>query len=167
MLYERKNINNWSNFIKEGNTIKIRQWDDMEKEYGLLDYDDTIINCEYTFADIMEDLCGEEFKISKTMEDDYKEDGYFRIYGYGYQISTDMIESIETDDVGTRYETTSKTGNQKEEIIKRLEKTLHYDRKLYDKMASIPLVYFTETVQKELQEDWDTYELIEIVKNKL
>ena len=34
-------------------------------------------------------------------------------------------------------------------------------------MASIPLVYFTKTVQDKLQEDWVTYNLIEFVKNKL
>lgn len=66
------------------------------------------------------------------------------------------------------YEREDKTAfSKKEEVIKRLEKTLHYDRELYDKMENIPLEYFIETVQDKLVEDWRTYDLIEFVKNKL
>lgn len=100
MIYERKNINNWSNFIKEGNIAKIRQWDDMEKEYEL--DCDGLIKCQCAFTDVMKGLCGEEVKITKTMEDDYKGRGYFMFFGYF--ISTDMIESI--NDNEKKYEVT-------------------------------------------------------------
>ena len=55
--------------------------------------------------------------------------------------------------------------DKKEEIIKRLEKALNFDREFYGKMKTIPLVYFTKIVQDELQEDFVTYMLIETVKN--
>ena len=54
--------------------------------------------------------------------------------------------------------------DKKEEIIKRLEKTLHFDREFYGKMKTLPLVYFTKIVQDELQEDFITYMLIETVE---
>ena len=34
MLYVRSDIKDWTKLIKEGNIIKIRQWEDMKKEYG-------------------------------------------------------------------------------------------------------------------------------------
>ena len=30
MIYERKDIKDWKALVKEGNIIRIRQWDDME-----------------------------------------------------------------------------------------------------------------------------------------
>ena len=75
-----------------------------------------------------------------------------------------MIESIKTTDDIVIDKVTFISDDKKEEIIKRLEKSLHYDKKMYDKMKTIPLVYFTETVQNELQEDFVTYNLIETVK---
>lgn len=53
-----------------GDRVVIREWDDMEKEYGLTFSSD--INCHYTFAKGMRYLCGKEFTIKKI---DYKLDG--------------------------------------------------------------------------------------------
>ena len=171
MLYKRSDIKDWSKLIKEGNIIKIRQWDDMKKEYGYSSFEGAIL-CKFLFNDFMKELCGKEFKITKEMEEKFKEYKYFYIDNYlddaGTKdyiiISTDMIELIKTTDDIVIDKVTFISDDKKEEIIKRLEKTLHYDKKMYDKMKTIPLVYFTKTVQDELQEDCVTYMLIETVK---
>ena len=172
MIYERKNIKDWKALVKEGNIIKIRQWDDMESEYGYSSLENAIM-CEHLFTDFMEELCGKEFKITKEMEEDYVRFKHFYIDNYLDDvrikdyiiISTDMIESIKTTDDIVIDKVTFISDDKKEEIIKRLEKTLHFDREFYGKMKTIPLVYFTKTVQDELQEDFVTYNLIETVKN--
>ena len=172
MLYKRSDIKDWSKLIKEGNIIKIRQWDDMESEYGYSSPENAIM-CEHLFTDFMEELCGKEFKITKEMEEDYVRFKHFYIDNYLDDvrikdyiiISTDMIESIKTTDDIVIDKVTFISDDKKEEIIKRLEKTLHFDREFYNKMKTIPLVYFTKTVQDELQEDCVTYMLIETVKN--
>ena len=172
MLYKRSDIKDWSKLIKEGNIIKIRQWDDMKKEYGYSSFEGAIL-CKFLFNDFMKELCGKEFKITKEMEEKFKEYKYFYIDNYlddaGTKdyiiISTDMIELIKTTDDIVIDKVTFISDDKKEEIIKRLEKTLHFDREFYDKMKTIPLVYFTKTVQDELQEECVTYMLIETVKN--
>ena len=172
MIYERKNIKDWKALVKEGNIIKIRQWDDMEEEYGYSSPEEAIM-CKHLFTDFMKELCGKEFKITKEMEEDYVRFEHFYIDNYLDDvrikdyiiISTDMIESIKTTDDIVIDKVTFISDDKKEEIIERLEKTLHFDREFYDKMKTIPLVYFTETVQNELQEDCMTYALIETVKN--
>ena len=162
MLYKRKDIKDWKALIKEGNVIKIRQWDDMEEEYGLIGIDS--INCECAFTDNMRNLCGSEIKINEKMVEDFKKYKYFFADSKTYSISTDMIEYIKTTDDIVIDKITFISDDKKEEIIKRLEKTLYFDREFYDKMKTIPLVFFTETVQNELQEDCATYVLIETVK---
>ena len=171
MLYKRKDIKDWSKLIKEGNIIKIRQWDDMESEYGYSSLENAIM-CEHLFTDFMEELCGKEFKITKEMEEDYVRFEHFDIDNYlddaGTKdyiiISTDMIELIKTTDDIVIDKITFISDDKKEEIIKRLEKTLYFEREFYDKMKTIPLSFFTKTVQDELQEECVTYMLIETVK---
>ena len=171
MIYERKNIKDWKALVKEGNIIRIRQWDDMEEEYGYSSLEEAIM-CKHLFTDFMKELCGKEFKITKEMEEDYVRFEHFYIDNYlddaGTKdyiiISTDMIELIKTTDDIVIDKVTFISDDKKEEIIKRLEKALHYDKKMYDKMKTIPLVYFTKIVQDELQEDCVTYMLIETVK---
>ena len=162
MIYERKDIKDWKALIKEGNVIKIRQWGDMEEEYGLVSTGS--INCECAFTDNMRNLCGSEIKINEKMVEDFKKYKYFFADSKTYSISTDMIESIKTTDDIVIDKVTFISDDKKEAIIKRLEKTLYFDREFYDKMKTIPLVFFTETVQNELQEDCMTYMLIETVK---
>ena len=171
MLYKRSDIKDWSKLIKEGNIIKIRQWDDMKKEYGYSSFEGAIL-CKFLFNDFMKELCGKEFKITKEMEEKFKEYKYFYIDNYlddaGTKdyiiISTDMIEYIKTTDDIVIDKIAFISDDKKEEIIKRLEKTLYFDREFYDKMKTIPLSYFTKTVQDELQEECVTYMLIETVK---
>ena len=172
MLYKRSDIKDWSKLIKEGNIIKIRQWDDMKKEYGYSSFEGAIL-CKFLFNDFMKELCGKEFKITKEMEEKFKEYKYFYIDNYlddaGTKdyiiISTDMIELIKTTDDIVIDKVTFISDDKKEEIIKRLEKSLYFEREFYDKMKTIPLSFFTETVQDDLQEDCVTYMLIETVKN--
>ena len=45
MIYERKNIKDWKALVKEGNIIKIRQWDEMESEYDYSSLENEIM-CE-------------------------------------------------------------------------------------------------------------------------
>ena len=171
MIYERKNIKDWKALVKEGNIIKIRQWDDMESEYGYSSLEEAIM-CKHLFTDFMEGLCGKEFKITKEMEEDYVRFEHFYIDNHlddaGTKdyiiISTDMIELIKTTDDIVIDKVTFISDDKKEEIIKRLNKVLNYDKELYDKMKAIPLVYFTKEVQDGLQEDFVTYMLIETVK---
>ena len=171
MIYGRKEIKDWTKLIKEGNIIKIRQWDDMEEEYGYSSLEEAIM-CKHLFTDFMKELCGKEFKIIKEMEEDYVRFKHFYIDNYLDDvrikdyiiISTDMIESIKTTDDIVIDKITFISDDKKEEIIKRLERALHYDKKIYDKMKSIPLVYFTKEVRDKLQEDCVTYMLIETVK---
>ena len=162
MLYKREDIKDWKALIKEGNIIKIRQWDDMEEEYGLVGIGS--INCECAFTDNMRNLCGSEIKINEKMVEDFKKYKYFFADSKTYSISTDMIEYIKTTDDIIIKDTVFISDDKKEEIIKRLEKTLYFDREFYDKMKTIPLVYFTKEVQDGLQEDCVTYMLIETVK---
>ena len=162
MIYERKNIKDWKALVKEGNIIKIRQWDDMEEEYGLIGIDS--INCECAFTDNMRNLCGSEIKINEKMVEDFKKYKYFFADSKTYSISTDMIEYIKTTDDIIIKDTVFISDDKKEEIIKRLEKTLYFEREFYDKMKTIPLLFFTKTVQDDLQEDCVTYMLIETVK---
>ena len=171
MIYERKNIKDWKALVKEGNIIKIRQWDDMESEYGYSSPEEAIM-CKHLFTDFMKELCGKEFKITKEMEEDYVRFKHFYIDNYLDDvrikdyiiISTDMIESIKTTDDIVIDKVTFISDDKKEEIIKRLEKTLYFEREFYDKMKTIPLSFFTKTVQDELQEECVTYMLIETVK---
>ena len=163
MLYKRKDIKDWTKLIKEGNIIKIRQWDDMEEEYGLVGIGS--INCECTFTNNMRSLCGSEIKINEKMVEDFKKYKYFFADSKTYSISTDMIEYIKTTDDIVIDKITFISDDKKEEIIKRLEKTLYFEREFYDKMKAIPLSFFTKTVQDELQEECVTYMLIETVKN--
>ena len=102
----------------------------------------------------------------KHLEDFKKYKYFFASDSKAYAISTDMIEYIKTTDDIIIKDTVFISDDKKEEIIKRLEKTLYFDREFYDKMKTIPLVFFTETVQNELQEDCMTYMLIETI-NKL
>ena len=94
---ERERIN-WSGIIKENNIVKIRQWNDMAKEYGTYyergcSYCDPctlIINCREKFTEEMKKYCGKTIKINENMERSFNKYGIF-IYK-GHAISTDMLE---------------------------------------------------------------------------
>ena len=89
---------NWKNIIKENNIVKVRQWDDMAKEYGIsyecgdscFDPCTLIINCREKFTEEMKKYCGKTIKINENMERSFNKYGIF-IYK-GHAISTDMLE---------------------------------------------------------------------------
>ena len=93
----RENIY-WKNIIKENNIVKIRQWDDMKKEYGIsyergnscFDPGILVINCREKYTEDMRKYCGETIKINENMERSFNKYGVF-IYR-GHAISTDMLE---------------------------------------------------------------------------
>ena len=88
---EREKIN-WKEIIKEGNIVKVRQWDDMVKEFGefRVSLDGTTINCFLTFTEEMRKHCGEEIRINKDMEKDFN---FHEVFCYeGHMFSTDMLE---------------------------------------------------------------------------
>ena len=89
---------NWKGIIKAGNIVKVRQWDDMAKEFGTyyergdscFDPCKLIIDCFKKFTGNMREYCGETIKITKNMEKKFNEYGYF--YYEGSMFSTDMLE---------------------------------------------------------------------------
>ena len=87
----------WHKIIKAGNIVKVRQWDDMEEEFGCSYYfaNKLVINCSKTFTEEMRKYCGEIIEITKNMEKKFNEYGYF-YYEY-YMFSTDMLEPYEEE----------------------------------------------------------------------
>ena len=129
----RENIY-WKAIIKEGNIVKVRQWDDMINEYGIsyergqcfYDACKVVIDCSKKFTEDMEKYCGKTIKINKNMEKKFNEDGYF--YYEDYVISTDMLEPYEEEldviniPVKDEYLKDSHEEKQEKEIIPYLEK---------------------------------------------
>lgn len=92
---EREKIN-WKEIIKEGNIVKVRQWDDMEEEFGSYYLaNKLLINCSKTFTKEMREYCGKIIEITKNMEKKFNECGYF--YYKDYMFSTDMLEPYEEE----------------------------------------------------------------------
>lgn len=83
---------------KVGDLVKIRQFDDMVSEFGIITGSrfDYIRTSTTVFSETMKNLCGLEFVIS-GIEEIYK--GY-RLRGHdtGYIIDADMVEPIEKED---------------------------------------------------------------------
>ena len=92
---DRKLID-WGSVIKVGNKVRIREFDDMEKQYGYRYVDDfKVINVYMSFTEDMEKVCGDVINIDEEIEKKYKERGYF--YYQGFTISTDMLEPYEEE----------------------------------------------------------------------
>ena len=124
----------WKSIIKAGNTVKVRQWEDMKKEYGIsyergqcfYDACKVVINCHKRFTEEMKKYCGKTIKINKNMEKKFNECGYF--YYEDYMFSTDMLEPYEEEldviniPVKDEYLKDSHEEKQEKEIIPYLEK---------------------------------------------
>ena len=92
---DRKLID-WKNIIKENNKVRIREFDDMEKQYGYRYVGDVkVINVFMSFTEDMKKICGDVINIDEETEKNYKERGYF--YYQGFTISTDMLEPYEEE----------------------------------------------------------------------
>lgn len=82
--------------IHVGDRLRIRQWHDMEEEFGLNDMGE--IDCTFIFAESMEDLCGIEFTVENIDGDGVIfETDHDRGLG-GWMISADMCEPVESED---------------------------------------------------------------------
>ena len=91
----RENIN-WSEIIKENNIVKVREFDDMEKQYGYRYVGDVkVINVYMSFTEDMKKICGDVINIDEEIEKTYEKRGYF--YYQGFSISTDMLEPYEEE----------------------------------------------------------------------
>ena len=91
----RENIN-WNEIIKENNIVKIREFDDMEKQYGYRYVGDVkVINVFMSFTEDMKKICGDVINIDEEIEKNYEKRGYF--YYQGFSISTDMLEPYEEE----------------------------------------------------------------------
>ena len=81
--------------FKVGELVRIRQWDDMEKEFGLTMLGS--ISCRCCFADGMKPLCGKYAEIKDILLDGIVHLRFFNcddsVENWNY--STDMIEKVE------------------------------------------------------------------------
>ena len=81
--------------FKVGELVRIRQWDDMEKEFGLTMLGS--IRCRCGFADDMKPLCGKYAEIKDLLLDGIVRLRFFNcddsVEDWNY--STDMIEKVE------------------------------------------------------------------------
>ena len=70
--------------LKEGMTVTIRQWDDMEEEFGL-DSRGAILTFKYCFPEEMREFCGTKVRISEV--------SYGRRFSHrGFTITQQMLE---------------------------------------------------------------------------
>lgn len=87
---------NWDEIIRRNNKVRIRQFDDMEKQYGYRYVGDTkVINVYMSFTEDMKKICGDVINIDEEIEKTYEKRGYF--YYQGFSISTDMLEPYEEE----------------------------------------------------------------------
>ena len=70
--------------LKEGTTVTIRQWDDMEEEFGL-DTRGAIQTPKYCFPEEMRAFCGTKVKISEVGP-------WHRFSHRGFTITQQMLE---------------------------------------------------------------------------
>ena len=91
-----KKLIDWDEIIKVGNKIRIREFDDMEKQYGYRYVGDVkVINVFMSFTEDMKKICGDVINIDEEIEKTYEKRGYF--YYQGFSISTDMLELYEEE----------------------------------------------------------------------
>lgn len=81
-----------SRSFEVGDTVRIRDWDDMKSEFGL-DCDGNI-ECQFSFTRDMKPICGIEFTITGIGAND-------TITGHNsrWSISADMLELIQDDNM--------------------------------------------------------------------
>ena len=81
--------------FKVGELVRIRQWDDMEKEFGVNFYGS--INCRYTFTEGMKPLCGKYSEILEIRDDGKVSLRFFNCEKENtcWEFHTDMIEKVD------------------------------------------------------------------------
>lgn len=80
--------------FKVGELVRIRQWDDMKKEFGINVFGS--IDCKCHFTSEMEPLCGKYAEISRLHKDGLVDLKLFNCEGLytDYNYSTGMIEKV-------------------------------------------------------------------------
>ena len=80
--------------FKVGELVRIRQWDDMVKEFGTKATGS--VNCKCAFSDYMKPLCGKYAEIENLDKDGRVGLKFFNCEGLytGWGYSTDMIEKV-------------------------------------------------------------------------
>jgi hypothetical protein len=78
--------------LKKGMKVRIRQWEDMEKEFGL--DEDGDINCAACFTRNMKPLCGKTIEINE-LDFDEENNEYCSVETDFFIISGDMCVPIE------------------------------------------------------------------------
>ena len=80
--------------FKVGELVRVRQWDDMEKEFGLTMLGS--ISCQCCFTDEMKPLCGKYAEIVRLDKDGRVALKFFNCddLNTNWAYSTDMIEKV-------------------------------------------------------------------------
>lgn len=73
---------------KVGDKVRVRSWEDMEKEFGVTDAGRIPIGKDVTFVPLMRPYCGKELVISSVDKDAYK------VKGLAWYWVDEMFESI-------------------------------------------------------------------------
>lgn len=76
-----------------GDVVRIRDWDDMEAEFGLNSWGN--INCRFTFTDEMSAYCGEVYTIEYIDEREFVHFAEWNSLSDDYNVSFDMLELVE------------------------------------------------------------------------
>lgn len=76
---------------KVGDKVRVRQWDDMEKEFGL-SIDGNINMTGWVFTKFMKDFCGKVLVVDGVKEDDF---AYLLHNGEFYYFTDEMLEPVE------------------------------------------------------------------------
>lgn len=85
-----------------GDLVRVREWDDMEEQYGRREWDGAI-KTRYPFFNGLRRFCGKEFRITCIDNDG-------GIYGLGTPVSDDALELIRSEDNSVEEEDADATG---------------------------------------------------------
>lgn len=76
-----------------GDVVRIRDWEDMEQEFGLNEYGN--IACRFSFTDKMGSYCGEVYTIEYIDERKHVHFAERHSLSSDFNVSFDMIELVE------------------------------------------------------------------------
>lgn len=85
-----------------GDKLRIRQWDDMVKEFGIDENGN--ISCTFVFTKQMKILCGQPFTVSSIVKSfDRSEYQSEEEPSMGFMISSDMLEPVPAPNQHIKY----------------------------------------------------------------
>ena len=77
---------------KIGDKVRVRQWDEMEKEFGLDPWGD--IKCDHIFVRDMREYCGKVFTVRNAFSRVYHLDGCKSDLGFWWGFTDDMLVPV-------------------------------------------------------------------------